>query len=251
MELATRIPTTQDSQRVPVRRFWWVKVAFVFAALGLGTAAVLYMSLDSPAFLHAEGGPIETIQLVSWYLAAAISFAACARGPRRDDRLLCGWRGVLALAIAARELDLHERLNSDVIGKFGVHYRLDWWLDGSIPIWLKAGWGMIALAGILLLLLPPLLVRPPTVRLLRVGDTSTWMFLIAFGMLILGYALDDFLGRGTIVESIQITQALEELAELAGVGAFVSSCLALLFVPYSVRKARALAWCATARTRAP
>lgn len=211
----------------------------------------MYISLDSPAFLHAEGGPIENMQLLGWCFAALVSFVTCACGPRRDDRLLCGWRGVLALAIAARELDLHERLNSDVIGKFGVHYRIDWWLDSSVPIWLKAGWGVIALAGGLLLLLPPLLVRPPTARLLRVGDTSTWLFLIAFGMLILGYALDDFLGRGMIVESIQITQALEELAELAGVGAFVASCLALLFVPYSVRKVRALAWCATASTRAP
>ncbi len=219
------------------------------AATGLGVAAVLYMSFDSPAFLHTEDGPIEIMQLASWCLAAVFAFIACARGPQRDDRLISGWRGVLALVLASRELDLHEELNSDVIGELGIHYRIDWWLDSSVPIWLKAGWGAIALVGIVLLLVPPLLVRPPTFRLLRAGDTSTWLFILAVGLLFLGYALDDFLGRGTIIESIHITQALEELAELAGVWAFVASCLVLLFVPYSVRKARTLAWFQTARTR--
>ena len=228
----------QDPQRLPARPFRWVPIVLGVAAVVLGTAAVLYMTFNSPAFLHAEDGPIEIIQLISWCVAAVLAFLACARGPQRDDRLICAWRGVLAVVIAIRELDLHEQLNSETLGNLGVHYRIDWWLDSSVPIWLKAGWATIALAGIGLLLIPPLLVRPPTFRLLRAGDASTWLFILAFGLLFLGYALDDFLGRGTIIESIQITQALEELAELMGVWAFVGSSILLLFVPYSARKAQ-------------
>ena len=199
-----------------------------------------FIAVDSRAFLIAEGGPIETAQLIAWLFSALICTALCVRGPLRDDRLIWCWRGVLALLIAARELDLHEKLNSDVVGRLGVHYRIDWWLDETVPLWLRAGWGLAGLILLVLLIAPPLLIRPPTLRLLRAGEITTWLFVLAFGLLFIGYVFDDLLGRGTVIESIHTTQTIEELAELAGALAYVGSCLAGMREPYSTRKTRML-----------
>lgn len=213
----------------------WVKILAAAIVAGALAIAALYLLTDNPTALHAENGPIETVQLAAWLLAAAIYIFAAARGPRRADLLMNGWRAVIALAVSARELDLHEKLNSDVIGRLGVHYRIDWWLDGAVPLGLKAGWATIFLVLLALLLLPPLMVRPPTRRLLLRGDAHTWLFLLAFAFLFLGYALDDFLGRGTIVESIHITQGLEESVELCGVGCYLASAVSVLRLPFSAR----------------
>lgn len=207
-------------------------------SIGLLAVVVLVAADDSRASLIAEDGPIENAQLIAWLFSAVVCVVACVRGPLRDDRLLWCWRGVLALLIAARELDLQEKLNSDVVGRLGVHYRIDWWLDDTVPLWLRAGWGFVGLVTVVLLIAPPLLVRPPTLRLLRAGEITTWLFVAAFGLLFIGYAFDDLLGRGTIIESIHATQTIEEFAELAGAAAYLGSCVTGLREPYSVRKAR-------------
>jgi hypothetical protein len=204
----------------------------------VGALVLAYSLAARPALLHAEGGPIEDIQFGGWLVGALVCAVLALRGRRRGDRLMPAWLGVLAVGCAARELDLHEKLNSDVIGSLGVHYRIDWWLDGAVPLWLKAGWALVALVVLALVVLPPLLVRPPTARLLRAGDAGTWLLLLAGLLLFGGYAFDDLFGRGRFIEDVQVTKAIEESLELGGVAAFLGSVLAGFGAPLSVRARR-------------
>jgi hypothetical protein len=233
-------PTPGHARRFIARLPVWARIACVVLSIGLLVAFVRFVADDSRPSLIAEDGPIENAQLIAWLCSAIVCVVCCVRGPLRDDRLLWCWRGFLALLIAARELDLHEKLNSDVVGRLGVSYRIDWWLDETVPLWLRAGWGFFGIAAVVLLVAPPLLVRPPTFRMLRAGEITTWLFVSAFGMLFIGYAFDDLLGRGTIIESIHTTQTIEELAELVGAAAYLGSCVTGLREPYTARKARML-----------
>jgi hypothetical protein len=116
-----------------------------------------------------------------------------------------------------------------------VSFKLTWWTDEAVPLWLKAAWGAAIAALVMLVVVPPLLVRAPVVRLMRRGDAPTWLFLAAIGLLGFGYVMDDILGRGRIGVSPEVTVAIEEISETLGAAAFLASLVLTLRRPLSSR----------------
>lgn len=111
--------------------------AFPFAVSQHGIAA------------FGEGGLIETMQsaLLLVAVGTATVMTAVAGGStvcRRRTMLL----GLIAMLLLARELDWHVALNPEWLGEFGVRYRIDWWLDGTVAWSLKLGWAAAALIAL-------------------------------------------------------------------------------------------------------
>ncbi|MCL4743177.1 MAG: hypothetical protein KJZ54_13345 [Phycisphaerales bacterium] len=222
-------------------RWAWVRWCLLTAALVVALQIVGYLVVPVPKEFHAEGGPLEMVQVALWIGAAVVACIAVVRRPSRRDALNAGWVALLAALAAARELDLHESLQTERLGGVVVRFRIDWWLDPGVPIAPRIVWAAVFAALIVALVVPPLAVRPPILRLLRSGDAAAWLFFAAGGLLAAGYALDDLLGRGRIVEDIETLQGIEEACELLGAAAFAGSALHTALRPLSRRERAACA----------
>lgn len=213
---------------------WWGGLSVVVIAVFVIAS---YLIHPDPIQVHAEGGPIEWAQLVGWFVALGVALAIVVH-QRGRDRFNGVWLATIAGLAAARELDLHEALNSEALGVWAVHFKSRWVLDASVPIWVKAFWAAVALVGAGLLLVPPVVVRAPVFALLRARDAGLILFGVSVGLIGVGYAADDIFGRG-LITSEEPMQALEEVAELLGVAAFVGSAIVTLRYPLSRRIAAA------------
>jgi hypothetical protein len=185
----------------------------------VGLAVLFPASLMS---LGKEGGVLEMMSLACW--AGALLFTAWTFLRKREapERLASSWMGLIALLAFLRELDLHVALNPEVLGRFGVRYRIDWWLDGSVSLWLKLGWLAVFFPLVLALVYPPWALRGRILRLTQEGDAVVGFLFLAFGMSFLGFVFDDLLRK---VVSIGIRQVAEESAEAFGAAAFLASAI--------------------------
>ena len=178
----------------------------------------------------SEGQAVQTAQAVVWALSAVVALAT-ASAPRRPlDRAVASWLGILALLALVRELDLHELLHTST----PVHFRLRWLLESDASIWWKAGVLGLVLAGVAVVLVPPIALPIPWRTLLWRGDRATWLLLWALGCLSAGYLLDDIVGRWAGVDRTQ-TKIVEEALELVGVVAFWMSVEAERARPLTAR----------------
>lgn len=161
-----------------------------------------------------ESGIIETAQLIIWLASGliALTTALTSRDPQRRAPLLA--LGVLALVAAAREYDLHIYLNPETLGEYGVRYRIDWILDGSVPFWLKAGW--IAIFATIAVILYTLIARagPQFKQMFATRAPAALMLIGSVAFIVIGYALDDLMRgmfsgqRGPFEESAELVAVL-------------------------------------------
>lgn len=216
------------------RRRWIgvTAVAIGVTVVGSATLVALYPDTD---WAVSEFGPLEWFHNTMWGVAIVLAAIALAKLRDRTTRLMDFWLLLLATGALARELDLHMLLKPDgALGAFGMRYRIDWWLNAEIPLWLKLAWLIVNIALLAGLALPLLLARAPTLRLLRAGDGASWTFLIAVGFLGIGYAADDLLGRGQFIEPLQ-SRWIEETSEGLGAVMFAVSAAISLMNPLGAR----------------
>lgn len=164
--------------------------------------------------LWGESGLIEIMQVCAWLASAFIAWAVAftARDAERPAPLFA--LGVLAILAAAREIDLHIHLNPETLGPYGVRYRIDWLLDGEVPIWLRGGWlAIFALVGCILVLV--FRRAGPQFKRMFAARTLTALLLVGtFGFILIGYTLDDLMRgifsgqRGLFEESVELLAAL-------------------------------------------
>jgi hypothetical protein len=195
--------------------------AGVVLAVVISTAIAAALMGES-TILQREGGVLETLSLVCWVLAFAISLWSALKAARFDDRLAGGALGGLALLAALRELDAHILLNPATIGEYGVRYKISWWLDTGVPLWLKLGWATLFLGVLFLLVFPGLRLRQSAMRLLRNADPPLVLLLACFVFLAIGFGIDDLL-RGSRRISFNTRQVIEETSELIGALLFLLS----------------------------
>lgn len=171
--------------------------------------------------IYGEGGYIEWVQVGFWVVCILSATVLVAIHRHRQYRLHTLWLGIIAVVAAARELDLHEALNPETLGDLGVRYRIDWVLDGSVPIWLKAMWAGIFLVIGAALIVPLIFAN----GLPDFASTRGRLFLIAVAFLGLGFVFDDLLRH--VITNDAIKMINEEAAELIGVAFFLAAVLAL------------------------
>lgn len=172
-----------------------------------------------------EHGPLEMAQFALWAYAVLLGLISSGRLRDRTARMFTVWLGVLACLAAARELDLHETLNPEILGAWGVRYRIDWWLDFSVPFLLKFFWGGVG-AGIAIALVAPLVIAWSGLGTLLHSRVDVMLLLVSSAaMLAVGWISDDLLRVWT--SRIPGTY-VEELSELIGVALFVFGVIRLL-----------------------
>jgi hypothetical protein len=145
-----------------------------------------------------------------------------------------GALSVLALLAALRELDAHIFLNPATIGEYGVRYKISWWLDSGVPLWLKLGWATLFLGVLFLLVFPALRLRHSAMRLLRNADPPLVLLLACFVFLTIGFGIDDLL-RGSRRISFNTRQVIEEMSELIGALFFLWSASLQCRTPWCSR----------------
>jgi hypothetical protein len=191
----------------------------------LGIPVGLLASPDAAAHhaVYSEGGYIELVQVGMWVtvvLAAGWLFMT-ERVPR-SHRMLTLWLGVVGVVAVAREMDLHEALNPETLGHLGVRYRIDWVLDQTVPLWLKAGWGLFFLVIGAALVIP--LILAGGIRGLPHKDSArVRLFAAATGCLAMGFVFDDLLRH--VITNNALKQSLEETWELLGAVFFLAAVL--------------------------
>jgi hypothetical protein len=208
----------------------WVRLTLLTGGGVMGSVWGWYVLTGWADPIIVEGHVVEVAQAMLWGLSAAVATTAVAVHPTRQDRFLAAWMGLLGLLGMLREVELHRYLT----GLFGVRFKSKWLLDPAVPLWVRLTWVGLALGLAVALVIPPLLLRAPLKNLLRRGDTASGLFAVAIGSLVLGYALDDLLGRGLLISRVH-SQILEETFELLGAMAFLASVVAVLHRPLSVR----------------
>lgn len=207
--------------------------------LALLLTGVCYAAWSRKIDVHAEGGPLEIAQIACWGIIVVLMLAATARASNWRDRLSAVWLLTIGVLCSARELDLHEAVQHGVSWLPALHFRIDWVLDGSQSVWPKLFWGVVfALVGTGLVL-PLLVMKTPTMKMLRAGDGPTWLLFIGIGLLGMGYVSDDIIGRGRIGVHYEVTQGMEEVFELGGVLSFLMAAWCEFRAPLSGRIARA------------
>jgi hypothetical protein len=202
-----------------------------------GIAAAIAASTLQGADVFWESGPIEWLQIVCWIVALWAAGYAIVRAPTRRDVWNASWLAVLAALAIARELDLHETIDADHWKGYGVSFMLNWWTDPAVYWLRKAVWAVVFGVIGLGLAVPPLVVHAPGWRLLRRGDPGVWLIAVGVVWLAFGYAADDLLGRNQFVHE-RMSRAVEEAAELVGVGFIMCSLIYTTIEPLSRRIAR-------------
>ncbi|MEM9065802.1 MAG: hypothetical protein AAGB51_09970 [Planctomycetota bacterium] len=169
-----------------------------------------------PHWLVREYGPVELAQAGAWWVSAAVALFSAGLGRHGlRGRALLGWLGVLSVLAFAREFDMHESLNPEVLGDWGVRYRADWWLDAATPVAVKLLWASAALFLVVGVFMPLLIARPHPLRQLLVGHPATVVLGLAVAAMAMGYVMDDLLGRDQFIPWT-MTEGIEESFELIG-----------------------------------
>ncbi|MFG0285582.1 MAG: hypothetical protein ACF8R7_14285 [Phycisphaerales bacterium JB039] len=205
-------------------------------ALAVVTAA-LYARAFGWENLFVEGSWAEIAQQIVWVAGACWAWWRIPRVAGRD-RWMVFWLAVMASLAAAREQDLQKYLNPKRFGDYGVHFKINWWLDGSVPLWLKAGWALVGLILVAAVTVPLLRARPRLVLLTLGLDRAVWLFGAGGALLVVGYGADDLFGRGQVM-SLTASEVLEETCELIGALLIVWSIALTARVGLDEREARA------------
>jgi hypothetical protein len=201
--------------------------------------ALMYALAPDKGRLHAENGPLEDLQLALWLASVCVAAAAVWRWRRSwRDRLQGIWLGVLALLAAGRELDMQILLTPQHLGRFGIHYRIDWLLDPRASLPLRVALIVLTVAVVGLMLYPPSRLRLPAWRMLRAGDAVLGLIGVAVGCLLAGFVIDDTL-RGSRHIPFDVRQALEECVELFGAAAYLAATVVMRRCPLAERYRRA------------
>lgn len=192
----------------------------VAGAAGISVAVALVSAwLQGGDLLFREHGVLEVVSLGFWMLSGLLGFALATRSTGPASRLMAAWTGWMSVLAALRELDLHGWLNPQHLGALGVRYRLDWWLNGDVSIWLRLGWAAAFLTVSVFALYPPVKLRRVLWRLVREGDAFTGLLVLAMGFLALGFVIDDLL-RPVRFVSAETKRLIEETSETIGAGLF-------------------------------
>jgi len=202
-----------------------VQSAGWIACVSLGFVGLSYTVADLPIEVHSEGGVIEMLQVMIWSAALVFGLTSSPRSRDGRSRMLARWLAMVAGLALLRELDLHEAANPEVLGAWGIRYRLDWWVSLDAPVLPRVMWAgvFIGLGWVQWWLLVN--TRPDPIGALRRGDLSAWMLVGCVALLGSGYAADDLLRNVLPREPLQ---AFEELAELIGVTAFLGAVVGRL-----------------------
>lgn len=206
------------------------------AAAVLAVSVVLAFAFPVPLTLEEPEGLLDRLGLYAWIASAALAALAAAVGRTPADRLIGAWLATLSVLAALREMDMHHRIRPEAIGEWGMRFRADWWLDGSVPIEVKLVWGLVAAVVVALLVLPILTVRLPVVRLLLAGDTPLWLLAGAVVLLGCGYMMDDLMRHSPYISKANRWR-IEETCETLGAAAYLAAVACTLRWPLSRRTA--------------
>ncbi|MEO1585116.1 MAG: hypothetical protein AAFR96_11180 [Planctomycetota bacterium] len=188
--------------------FRHLRVALILTIITTAVAAAFAVAGSTPLF--QENGPAETAQLAIWTGAALFAFALAFPQPRRSDKAAMIVIGAAAALAAAREMDAHVLLNPETIGEFGVRYRIDWWLDGSVSILRKLAWASIAALAIAAAIAATIAAHFHPLLALKARSRAVIYLACTAACLALGFMFDDLL-RGRI--PLAAAQAAEESIE--------------------------------------
>lgn len=180
---------------------------------------VAYLGTNEPYKLTAENGAIESYQLGLWTMSILSAIVVSLRVSDRQAKWGTIALGVLAVGALARELDLHIYLNPNMIGDWGVRYRIDWWLDRGVSFWLKLMWVGIGLAVAFIIGFPIWMARGKP----RWREARPRLVILALMFLAVGFVADDLL-RGRL--DPEFGRLLEELGELLGAMFYLGAVLA-------------------------
>lgn len=226
---------TQDARSSsPSRPFGylaWAGAAGLILTLGITMAALAVRKLDE---LYLENGPLENMAMALWLLSAFAAAAAYRRWTGHIDRIMAFWIALIACLAALREADAQILLNPAVIGRFGIHYRIDWLLDPNTSILLKLAYAGLAILIAFAVLSPLYWLRSRFWRLTLSGDAGIGMLIVAVAGIAIGYSMDDLL-RGTPMMTKAVRQLVEESGEFLGAIAFLAGSLLLWKSPISER----------------
>jgi hypothetical protein len=186
--------------------------------------------------LSVENGPLENMALALWLLSALTAAAAYRRWTGASDRLVAFWLASISCLAMLREADAHILLNPAIIGRFGIHYRIDWLLNPHTGIFLKLVYLILVILIARALFRPPWRLRSDFWRLFRTGDAGIGMLAVAVAGLVLGYSMDD-LFRDSPLMTRPVRQFTEEAGEFCGAVAFLSGSLLLWRISFSQRLA--------------
>lgn len=209
----------------------WAGSIGLILILGITSAALAVRQLDE---LYLENGPLENMAMALWLLSAFAAAAAYRRWTGRLDRVMAFWIVLISCLAALREADAQVLLNPAVIGRFGVHYRIDWLLDRETSLLLKLAYAGLAILVVFAVFSPLYLLRSRFWRLTRAGDAGVGMLIVAVAGIVIGYSLDDLL-RGSPVMTKAVRQLVEESGEFLGAIAFLAGSLLLWKSPLSER----------------
>ena len=196
-------------------------------AAGAGLAFAVVFGLHHAGLrLHQEQGVIERLSLLFWALSGLVAAWGAARATHRAVRLLAIWLGSLAVLAALREMDAHILVNPRYLGDLGVRFRLDWWTDGNVRVWLKLGWTALFLGVALLTVYPPLKLRRSLWLQTRQGSPAIGLLVAAVGFLAMGFVIDDLL-RPVRFINLDIKQLVEETSETIGAALYAVATVLL------------------------
>ncbi len=180
--------------------------------------------------LYVEGGVIETLSVVFWVGGVLLCIWALFRQQTRVDRLMFKWFCVICTLAAARELDAQVLLNPENFGRYGVHYRIDWFFSNKfgVSIYLKLIWGTIFMAALASLSAPLVVRLKPIMRSMLNGDTAAGLFLLGIIAMAIGFTNDDIL-REVDFMRLDLRIAIEETSEMIGSIFFFTGICCLLW----------------------
>jgi hypothetical protein len=213
------------SRAIPVRLvFRYVAALFM---LSVGFVLISVFVLKSPEKLLGESGFFEVGSVVFLGLLALTAVIAAIRTSGPKTRIVSAWFGWVACLAALRELDLHTLLNPKFMGEWGVRYRIDWWLSGSVPITLKLLWSGVLGFALFFTIYPAWKNRKQLWRLWLSYPVSTVLVSAGAMFMAAGVFIDDPLRNVTVV-SKQTKSLIEEGVEWFGAGLFCVGATVLL-----------------------
>lgn len=195
------------------RRWVWA----IWAVLPILAGAMISV-IGGDQTVVAEGGHIESMQVGLLVVTAVVAFLFAQRIKNRQSSSMTCLLGVFALLAMARELDLHVWLNPEKLGDWGVRYRIDWWLDGQVPIKIKLVWlAVFATVGGVLGWLMVRLRGPVSWR-----STRARLLIFTVFFYFVGFTCDDLLRHRV---DLRVAQWIEEIAELFAAAALLGATL--------------------------
>lgn len=199
----------------------WNQRRWVWAIwAGSPTLVVLpYKLINDDGQWFAESGVLESGQAGLWIvsiIAAMIVYTRLAESPSKWGTALLG---ALASIATLREFDVHIYLNPKAFGPWGVHFRIDWWLETSNPLAPKIIWASLCVGVIAAFCFLGYKSRQP----IRWTQPRPRLLLACFLLVLVGFVFDDIL-RGGI--SLSLAQRIEESVEFIAAMCFLGAVLA-------------------------